>query len=94
MKGWQVVVILVVAVIVAITLYIGLSKPNSLQAVNWPMRQEWRSQFGSCPQSQRDYDLWLLGQFFRQQRDLNAHLITAINTIDPNLLADPNQITR
>ena len=38
--------------------------PNTptLQEINWPIHPKWLEAYGDSPQSQRDYDIWLIGQ--------------------------------
>ena len=65
--------------------------PNSLLEINWPITEAWEKAYGTSPQSQRDYDLWLLGKLAKQQKAINTRFIQAFNAIDPNLLSDPNE---
>ena len=66
--------------------------PNgALVEIDWPMPQKWQEAYGKSAQSQRDYNVYLLGRLAKQQKLINQKFADALDAIDPNLMTDPNE---
>ena len=81
-------------VALAALLYVAYEPPtepnDSLLEINWPIIEAWEKAYGSSPQSQRDYNFWLLGTLAKNQEEINQKFANALDAIDPNAMIDPN----